>query len=252
MSQDYISRPVAEFLASEGGQATSHHPSLRKPRDAATIILLDRTGTAPKVLMGKRHAGHVFMAGKYVFPGGRVDPSDGRMNVFGMLDEKVEARLLTRMQRPSSTRARALGLAAVRELAEETGLLIGSRDAGPPPAPSEAWKPFAEHGVFPSLDGLVFVARAITPPNRPRRYDTRFFAADAEVVAHRVEGIVGPEAELVDLVWVSLKEAQSLDLPMITRTVLADLERRLESGLMLDQPVPFYRAVRGLMVREEL
>jgi len=46
------------------------------PKDAATLILLDCTGSEPKVLMGKRHDRHVFMPGAYVFPGGRVDPID--------------------------------------------------------------------------------------------------------------------------------------------------------------------------------
>ena len=46
------------------------HPNL-KPRDAATLIVIDRSGPAPKVLLGKRHAGLKFMAGKFVFPGGR-------------------------------------------------------------------------------------------------------------------------------------------------------------------------------------
>ena len=51
------------------------HPNL-KPRDAATLILVDRSGDVPKVLLGKRHAGHKFMPGKFVFPGGRVEPAD--------------------------------------------------------------------------------------------------------------------------------------------------------------------------------
>ena len=51
------------------------HPYVR-PKDAATLILVDRSGSAPKVLLGKRHARHKFMPGRYVFPGGRVDPGD--------------------------------------------------------------------------------------------------------------------------------------------------------------------------------
>jgi len=44
-----------------------------RPKDAATLILVDRGGRVPKVLLGKRHQGHKFMPGKFVFPGGRVD-----------------------------------------------------------------------------------------------------------------------------------------------------------------------------------
>ena len=56
------------------------HPYVR-PKDAATLILVDRSGPAPKVLLGKRHARHKFMPGRYVFPGGRVDPDDRLMPV---------------------------------------------------------------------------------------------------------------------------------------------------------------------------
>ncbi|MGB8186236.1 MAG: NUDIX hydrolase, partial [Pseudolabrys sp.] len=40
-----------------------------EPRDAATLMLIDRSGPAPRVLLGRRHAGHKFMPGKFVFPG---------------------------------------------------------------------------------------------------------------------------------------------------------------------------------------
>ncbi|MGE3998189.1 MAG: NUDIX hydrolase, partial [Variibacter sp.] len=53
-------------------------PNVR-PRDAATLIVLDRTGAEPKVMMGRRHDRHKFMPGKFVFPGGRVEAYDGRM-----------------------------------------------------------------------------------------------------------------------------------------------------------------------------
>ena len=55
-------------------------PYLR-PKDAATLILLDRSGRVPKVLLGKRHHGHKFMPGKFVFPGGGLEPADRRMGV---------------------------------------------------------------------------------------------------------------------------------------------------------------------------
>jgi 8-oxo-dGTP pyrophosphatase MutT (NUDIX family) len=191
--------------------------------------------------MGRRHADVRFMPGKFVFPGGRVEPDDGRINVAGTYAAHVERRLLERVRRPSSTRARAYGLAALRELAEETGLLIGERDAAPFAGRGDGWRAFADAGVFPSLEGLWFIARAITPPKRPRRFDTRFFAADAQLIAGRVEGLVTPDSELVELVWVSVTEARKLDLPAITGMVLNDLEARLADGLERDAPVPFYR-----------
>src|SRR5215831_13982359 len=115
-----------------------------RPRDASTLILLDRSGPAPKVLMGKRHHGHVFMPGRYVFPGGRIDPADRRMPVAAPLDPRTEAKLMMHIRRPSVTRAQALALAAVRETFEETGLLLGRRSETAPAAPDAAWQAFVE------------------------------------------------------------------------------------------------------------
>ncbi len=67
------------------------HPNL-KPRDAATLIVVDRSGPAPKVLLGRRHAGLKFMAGKFVFPGGRMEPGDRKMPVASDLDASAGSR----------------------------------------------------------------------------------------------------------------------------------------------------------------
>src|SRR5262245_8773423 len=83
------------------------------PKDAATLILIDRSGTLPKVLLGKRHARHTFMPGKYVFPGGAIDPTDELMPVARPLDAAAEARLMARFENASPLRARALALAAI-------------------------------------------------------------------------------------------------------------------------------------------
>src|SRR5438309_1610707 len=77
-------------------------PSPRvRPKDAATLILIDRSSRVPKVLLGKRHVRHRFMPGKYVFPGGGVDPADRRMMVARPLDREAEARLMRRCKHPS-------------------------------------------------------------------------------------------------------------------------------------------------------
>ena len=95
-------------------------PALQ-PQDAATLILIDRSGPVPKVLLGKRHERHRFMPGKFVFPGGGVDRSDKLMPVARELDNLAEARLMQRFHKASPARARALALAAIRETCEETG-----------------------------------------------------------------------------------------------------------------------------------
>jgi 8-oxo-dGTP pyrophosphatase MutT (NUDIX family) len=222
-----------------------------RPKDAATIILIDRSGPEPKVLMGRRHHGHKFMPSKFVFPGGRVDVGDRYVPVAGRLDPRVESRLMQRLRRPSRIRARVLAVTAIREAFEETGLLLGTKVARTPTFPN-GWNAFAEAGVQPSLDELHFVARAITPPRRPRRFDTRFFAADARAIADRVEGIIGPDAELVELTWVPIAAAKELDLPSITHVVLVDLETRIAAGFGHELPVPYYRMVNRSFVRELL
>jgi 8-oxo-dGTP pyrophosphatase MutT (NUDIX family) len=224
-----------------------------RPRDAATLIVVERSGRGARVLMGKRHAGHKFMPGKYVFPGGRVEPEDRRMYVAGALDPHVEEKLNARVLRPSPGFARAIALAAIRETFEETGLALGVSDFGAPvAAPPGAWARFAATGVYPALDDIDFLARAITPPGRARRFDARFLVIDARFIAGRVEGVVHPEAELVDLVWTPLDKARELDLPNITRLALDDLAVALSGGLDRRRPRPFYRELRGKRIREAL
>jgi 8-oxo-dGTP pyrophosphatase MutT (NUDIX family) len=223
------------------------------PKDAATLILLDRSGPSPKVLLGRRHQRHVFLPGKFVFPGGGLDRLDRLMPVGAPLDPRAERHLMRHMRRPSAAKARALALAAIRETFEETGLLIGNRRAEAPAAPAGAWSAFAEAKIHPDLSSIHFIARAITPPRRARRFDTRFFTADASAIAHHIDGKVGPDAELVELVWVSLDEIkQRIDLLAITEIVLGDLRKQIEAGFSHDLPVPFYRVLHGKRVREIL
>jgi 8-oxo-dGTP pyrophosphatase MutT (NUDIX family) len=223
------------------------------PRDAATLILLDRSGPSPKVLMGKRHHGHVFMPGKFVFPGGSVDPLDRMMTATAPLDPRAEAKLMRNVRRPTPAKARALALAAIRETFEETGLFLGQKRAEPPAAPEGPWSSFAEANIHPDLSSVHFIARAITPPRRTRRYDTRFFTADATAIAHRIDGKVGPDTELVELVWLPLDGIkQRIELLAISEIVLGDLQAQIAAGFSHDLPVPFYRVLHGKRVREFL
>lgn len=223
----------------------------KRPRDAATLILLDRHGNDIVVLMGRRHAGHAFMPGKFVFPGGRTDPADSRIPVASPLNDQVEAKLMAGIGRTGPARARAIALSAIRETYEEAGLLIGRKGAFATKKPE--WQGFVEHGVVPSLEPLRFIARAITPPNRVRRFDTRFFSAWRNDVAVELsQG--GPTNELEELVWLPLAKARQADIPDITRRVLNELEGRLAEDPLLRPggAVPFYRLARKSFVREIL
>ncbi len=214
-----------------------------RPRDAATLILTRGSGAGAELLMGRRHEGHRFMPGMWVFPGGRVDPGDTYLKPGSTLRPEVAARLAIGC---SPRRAAAVALAGIRETFEETGLRLGRAATGALPKPScPAWAAFLETGIVPALDRLDYVARAITPPYRPIRFHARFFMADA---AHTV-GEAKPSAELVELSWVPIEAARKLDLPRITEIVLDEIAARLR-GPHQARPVPFYSQRHGKSVVE--
>lgn len=229
-----------------------HHPYYR-PRDAATLILVDRSGGVPRVLVGRRHDKVVFMPGKFVFPGGRVDKLDHRVPVAAPIPKELERNLLKGSPKITVSRAKSLAVAAIREACEETGLCLGRKADGAATKVDGPWKPFADAGLLPDPSGLFLIARAITPPGRVRRFDTRFFTADASAIAHRVDGVVHADAELVELVWVELGSKPLADLHAMTKNVLAELERRLAAGpLRHDAPVPFFHFYGGKMQKDVL
>jgi 8-oxo-dGTP pyrophosphatase MutT (NUDIX family) len=223
-----------------------------EPRDAATLMLIDRSGATPKVLLGRRHHGHKFMPGKFVFPGGRIEALDATMSAVSDIHPAMQAKLLERVVNKNAEFARALALTAVRETAEETGILLGVQGNEPPATPGEIWTEFAKARVHPDLGNIHFIARAITPPRRPRRFDTRFFTADASAIAHTITGVVGPDSELVELTWVPIERATHLDMPTITGIVLEELLARVEAGMGHDLPVPFYFMQNQQFFRELL
>ena len=214
--------PQSRLLTKESG--AGRYPNLR-PRDAATLIILDESAGGPKLLMGQRHLGHKFMPGKFVFPGGRVEPQDYRAPQGFPLADASRAKLLSAIRgiaHPS--RARALVNAALRETREETGVVIAP-EAG------------ERHAEAPGT--LTFLARAITPPGRPRRFDTRFFVVPASRIAERLEIVDG---EFSAIHWLTLAEARAANLPLITGVILDELEERLAAGGLGEHahPVPFY------------
>lgn len=235
-----MNRPIEEE------KEDSSHP-YRRPKDAATLVLVDRSGNVPKVLVGRRHDKVVFQPGKFVFPGGRVDASDNRIPIAADIPKDLEKKLIGGSPTISPGRARALAIAAIREACEETGLCLGRKTAnGTASRLAGEWTPFADAGLLPDPSGLFLIARAITPPGRVRRFDTRFFTADASSIAHRIEGVVHADAELVELVWLEL-DSPSLDgLHSMTKNVLRDLAQRLTLGpLSHAADVPFYHFQGG-------
>ena len=223
--------PRSDGAMRDGGKAI-------RPRHAATLIVVRRDAAKPRLLMGRRAKGHAFMPSKWVFPGGRVDRGDFTAPSASELDPEVEAKLALTLRHTSAALPRALAMAAVRETFEEVGLLLAK------PAPTRpgvgAWREFLAQGAAPDLAALKFVARAITPPYRPRRFDARFFMADAEALVSLERQ---PDCgELDEIAWVDLDEALALDLPNITRFVVAEVAERLKGA---ERPAPFMRFLQG-------
>jgi 8-oxo-dGTP pyrophosphatase MutT (NUDIX family) len=223
-----------------------------KPRDSATLILIDRAEQVPKVLLGRRHHSHRFLPGKFVFPGGRIERVDRLMATAAALHEQHIDKLMQRMKRPSLGKAAAFALAAVRETYEETGIMLGVPADGPMRVPPGPWQAFADAGIAPDLSTVHFVARAITPPGRPLRFDSRFFTAEVSAIARRDDGFVGPDKELVELVWLPITHARQLDMPGITAVVLEELQDWIAAGMVHNHPVPLFRMLNKRFVREIL
>ncbi len=175
------------------------------------------------------------MPGKWVFPGGRIDRSDFAVPAVTELTAPVAAAL-ARTTTPA--RARALALAAIRETFEETGLLLGR--PAEPITRAGPWRDFFAAGASPDLAALDFVARAITPPARTRRFDARFFMADAAALVSLDPG--SGSGELDELAWFDWEAAAALDLPQITRAILAEVALRLVDPA---RPIPCHRFRRG-------
>lgn len=210
----------------------------RTPRDAASLILMDRSQPVPRALLGKRGKGHAFMPDLYVFPGGRRDPGDNRTRLAQPLRNEVADKLLARTKaRFHSQAARGLAVAAAREMFEEAHLSLT------PP----------EHGtnLCPDVSHFRYLARAITPPGQSRRFDTRFFACFCDELGLDPSAIRDSD-ELHDLTWVPIDSHDQHPLPRITRVILTDVAQALEEdpSLSFGRPVPFYYFRNGRFVRE--
>jgi 8-oxo-dGTP pyrophosphatase MutT (NUDIX family) len=177
-------------------QTSPPRPHAVRPRHAASLIVYRGESDEVSMLMGMRGAKHRFMPNRLVFPGGAVDRADLSAASSTALSEQTE-RLLRR--NANERLAHGLGIAAARELHEETGLSLG---------------------VPPRLDVLHVLARAVTPPSSPIRFNARFFAVDARYVS----GELGGDGELENLRYYPIQEALALDLAMPTRRVLERLQ----------------------------
>lgn len=191
-------------------------------RNAATIIVLRDRAENPKILMGQRGSSAAFMPNKFVFPGGAVDQADAHVSLGSPVSEPCRTRLGDATEENLHD---ALAVAAIRELWEETGQILGVPGQWRGPVPPD-WVGFAATGHLPHASPLQFVFRALTPPGRTRRFDARFFLLDADELASDPDDFSASSDELSHLQWIPLDQARSFDLPFITEVVLAEIKSR--------------------------
>ncbi len=214
-----------------------------RPRLAATIVLLRTDQGIPQILMGKRSKRHDFMPDVYVFPGGRVDPSD----TYAPAVDAPDLRTLDILKAAlPPARAKACVLAAVRETFEETGLIIGAPLINSPRQPRDpSWQAFLASGNLPKLSGIELFGRAITPPFRDKRFDTWFFLKRM----NKAEACCpySTSTELVTTGWYTFDEIANLPTHRATDMML----EQLKIYLAQDTPPPdiFFSRVVGRKFR---
>jgi len=170
--------------------------------------------------MGRRAPKNKFMPDVFVFPGGGVQSEDATRPCASELREGSRSAL---EERATPRVARALGVAAIRETQEETGLEFG---------------PLVEGVLAPDLDALEFIFRAITPRESPIRFHARFFLTSAERAAG---GTLRSNGELLDLAWFDLASARALPVIDVTEDVLDEVERHDHGERPARVPLFHYR-----------
>lgn len=192
------------------------------------MILADTRRGEPRLLLGKRRETQVFLPNMWVFPGGRVDDED----------RTLAASVPTTGLSPGSAARLPFLAAALRELHEEAGLTLNLSPA--PQAPADV-------RLLDACAALAPIARAITPPGKPRRFDTWFFLADGTEARQSND----PDGELLELDWFTLTSVRGLDLPHITRLVVEDVADRIGRGKdAADGQIPFYFQSNNVFQRQ--
>lgn len=223
--------PAAQSQGGPGAPPTGHAPA----RPASTLVVVRDASPGIEVLLLRRAERGDHASGAWVFPGGVLDARDRDCHPHcdGLDDRAASAQL------GMGEGGLDYHVAAIRECFEESGLLL-ARDAqgrlvsldGPEGEAMLAWRgplhrgertlgEFCEtFGVVLAPDLLVYHTRWVTPTVRAKRWDTRFFFAEAP----SAQDSAHDEVELVEQLWLSPAEAlarsESLKLLTPTRTTL--------------------------------
>jgi glyoxylase-like metal-dependent hydrolase (beta-lactamase superfamily II)/8-oxo-dGTP pyrophosphatase MutT (NUDIX family) len=207
---------------------------------AATLILLRDAEDGPELFMQRRAPGAAFLGGVYVFPGGALEESDADRDIEARAGGLTDAQASELLGVPSG--GLAYWVAAARECFEEAGILLAQNEAGTPAAPKQVAEIAAEREVLNRGEqsfaqmlvrhSLLFPAREyvyfdhwITPPTRPRRFDTRFFLARAP----RGQDGSHDNSEAVHSIWLRPADAleraerKEIEIASVTGALLKEL-----------------------------
>ena len=247
------------------------------PQKSATVILLrQKSPSGFEAFLLRRHEKSRFMAGNYVYPGGRVDQDDTEGRIVpccrGLSPDEAQERLANGLSREESF---AHWVAAARELFEEAGVLLAFDSEGIPfrirkRTDAERFSGYRvslqkgqlsleeilrRERLFLALDQLLYFAHWITPEARSERFDTRFF------LARHPEGqeALHDQQETTDGRWLTPREALEKNLtgevilsPPTLKTLedlsrFDDMEAALHNlpGRKIDPVLPVLTKVAG-------
>lgn len=218
-------------------------------RQAATLVVMRDAPAGLEVLLLRRAERGDHSSGAWVFPGGVLDARDREGHRHcGALDDEAASRQLG-----VASGALDYYVAALRECFEEAGLLLAYRpdgslvrfddDAG---RQMRTWRSrlhagevsmaqFCAHfDLTLATDRIAYYTRWVTPAIRAKRWDTRFFFAEAP----QAQESAHDEVELVEQLWLTPAEAirrgDALKLLGPTRVTLETLARFERAQHMLD------------------
>jgi 8-oxo-dGTP pyrophosphatase MutT (NUDIX family) len=229
-------------------------------KPASTVVVVRPSQARPcEVLLVRRNDTVDFMAGAFVFPGGRVDEADRIANASALCDGLDS---LPRFPDLTADQELEYRVAAIRELVEEASILFARRhgrlvERDLAAHVSEAMNhsaqlpdALANASLRLAVDAVLPIAHWVTPEPEPRRYDTRFFLAvmpEGQEARHDA-------SETTELMWVTPADAMArcrageIMLPPPTWTTLARLARMAD----LDEVLAWARSTRIVRVEPTL
>ncbi len=197
-----------------------------RPIDAGSLVIYQKKGDQIQVLMGRRGNKAKFQPGYYVFPGGVKERSDYSSRFLN----KISKNSIRHMGVSNSqSKANALAMTAIREAYEEVGLVFGKRVSGNNNVLKKKWHYFEKNNIWPDLESLEYLGRAITPSYLPIRYHARFFSVpyDRLLCAEKIDG------ELEDIKWIDLDNLATVKMMDVQKMILDILRNKLNSGTLV-------------------